>query len=84
MLLRLLERVPWQVSATAGWSALIAAPIIAEAWDREAPAIAASHSGRESAGVQIVDAAISAQLREDGFVIGLRPRKGTLDHSARP
>ena len=66
-MLRALSHIPWQVSAAAGWSALIAAPLLAEVWERESAEAAASHSSFASS---IITTATVAQLRQEGFVVG--------------
>lgn len=69
MLLRALSKVPWQASAAAGWGFLISAPVVAEVWERESPLDAAKHN-QARPGSSVNDATM-AQLKADGFVIGL-------------
>lgn len=69
MFLRVLSRVPWQASAAVGWAGLVAAPLVAEALEREDPQCAAAHSNILSS--SFVDTSIVAKLRTEGFVVGL-------------
>jgi hypothetical protein len=66
MLLRALTRVPWQLPGSVLLCA--AAPLVAEVWERDAPATAASST---SLGL---DATAVAQLRDNGYVIGSAAR----------
>lgn len=69
MLLRAMERIPWQVHAATGCSVLAAAPLLAEVWERETPLVAASHNGGAASSV---NAEAVQRLRQEGFVIGQR------------
>jgi hypothetical protein len=77
MLLRAASRIPWQLSAAVGWSALAAAPLVAEAWERECPSEAAKHNGGPSSAL---DAQDIRELQTRGFIIGLsRCHSGWID-----
>lgn len=68
--LRLINRVPWQVSAAAGWTGLASAGWIIEVQERESAAEAAAHAaGSSSSTTTPISAAAVATLRKQGYVV---------------
>ena len=69
MLFRAIFRVPWQVSAAAGWTGLLLAPQFAEVWERDSPMGAAASSSASRTAPALNVAAIE-HLKTEGFVVG--------------
>ena len=71
-LVRVADRIPWQVGAAFGWAALLGSPLLAEMADRESPATAAMHN--RSKEPSAATATALQLLYSNGFIVGLLTR----------